>query len=39
LEHLKVLRNLERLSLYGTQVTDSGAKALQSELPKCQIGR
>jgi hypothetical protein len=31
------LKNLTALKLWGTKVTDNGAKELQKALPKCEI--
>ena len=38
LKELGKLKNLKRLSLYGTKVTKAGIAELQKALPKCNIG-
>jgi hypothetical protein len=37
LEHLKALRQLQRLDLKETKVTADGVKKLQQALPNCKI--
>jgi hypothetical protein len=37
LKHLAALKNLKRLNLWDTNVTDAGAKWLKEALPQCEI--
>ena len=37
LEHLTDLKNLDRLYVSGTQVTDEGVKKILKDLPNCKI--
>ena len=39
LVHLKGLKNLRELRLYGSEVTEEGADDLRQALPNCRITR
>ena len=39
LDHLKELKNLQMVFVFGTKVTDEGVKKLKEALPKAKIDR
>ena len=39
IDHLRTLKNLKNLQIYGTQITDTGALALQAALPAANFER